>query len=193
MMPDMATPAQVRKPLSVLVSDGSSTSAREAITVLGLAGHIVEVCDPDPHCLARFSRFVRKFHRCPGLRDDPAGFLRFVEQLLAARHFDVLLPTHEQGFLFARVRQRLEKQAGLALPDFESYRVAHSKAGFSRLLDQMGLPQPATTIGTSEDELRGAVRLPCVVKTSVGTASRGVWLVRNASDLEAALQDLDAT
>ena len=34
------------KPLRVLVSEGSSTSAREAITILGLAGHHVEVCDP---------------------------------------------------------------------------------------------------------------------------------------------------
>ena len=96
----------------------------------------------------------RKFHRCPGLRDDPAGFLAFVEKLLAARHFDVLLPIHEQGFLFARVRQRLEDRVGLALPDFASYRAAHSKAGFSRLLDQLGLPQPATRIVKSERELR---------------------------------------
>src|SRR5580692_4259689 len=175
----MADSAQLTKPLRVLVSEGNSTSAREAITILGLSGHLVEVCDPSPWCLARFSRFVDMFHHCPGLRDDPAGFLRFVEQLLAARHFDVLLPAHEQGFLFARVRQRLEKHAGLALPDFESYRIAHSKAGFSRLLDQLGLPQPATTIVKSEDGLRGAARFPCVVKTSVGTASRGVWFVRS--------------
>ena len=106
------------KPLRILMSEGSSTSAREAITILGLAGHHVEVCDPSLWCLARYSRFVRKFHRCPGLRTDPAGFLRFVENLLAARHFDVLLPAHEQGFLFARVAGRLKGQVGLALPDF---------------------------------------------------------------------------
>jgi predicted ATP-grasp superfamily ATP-dependent carboligase len=193
MMSEMAYSAHVRQPLRVLVSEGSSTSAREAVTILGLCGHIVEVCDPDPYCLARFSRFVQKFHRCLGLRDDPAGFLRFVEQLLVAQHFDVLLPTHEQGFLFARVRQRLEKQVGLALPDFENYRIAHSKAGFSRLLDRLGLLQPATEIVQSEDGLRGAVRFPCVIKTSVGTASRGVWFARNQSDLEGALHDLRAS
>src|SRR5258707_5517842 len=103
----MADSAQVRKPLRVLLSEGNSTSAREAITILGLSGHLVEVCDPSPYCLARFSRFVQKSHRCPGLRDDPAGFLRFVEELLAVGRFDVLLPIHEQGFLFARVRERL--------------------------------------------------------------------------------------
>jgi predicted ATP-grasp superfamily ATP-dependent carboligase len=188
----MADSAHVPKPLRVLLSEGSSTSAREAITILGLSGHLIEVCDPSPYCLARFSRFVQKFHRCPAMRDDPAGFLGFVEELLAAKHFDVLLPIHEQGFLFARVRQRLEDRVGLALPSFPSYRTAHSKAGFSRLLDQLGLPKPATRIVKSASELRDAVRFPCVVKTSVGTASRGIWFVRNDGDLDGALQDLSA-
>jgi predicted ATP-grasp superfamily ATP-dependent carboligase len=188
----MADSANVQKPLRVLVSEGNSTSAREAVTILGLSGHLVEVCDPSPWCLARFSRFVHKFHRCPGLRDDPAGFLRFVEDLLAARHFDVLLPIHEQGFLFARVQERLGHRAGLALPSFVSYRAAHGKAGFSRLLDQLGVPQPITRIVKSADELRHVVRFPAVVKTSVGTASRGIWFVRNEADLEGALQELSA-
>jgi predicted ATP-grasp superfamily ATP-dependent carboligase len=185
-MPDPA------KPLRVLVSEGSSTSAREAITILGLSGHHIEVCDPSPWCLSRFSRLVGKFHHCPGLRDDPAGYLAFIEQRLADRKFDVLLPTHEQGFLFARAKQRIEGRAGIALPSFASYRTAHSKAGFSRLLDRLGLPQPPTQIVTSARPLREAIRFPAVVKTAVGTASRGIWFIRNASDLEGALHDLDA-
>ncbi len=165
-------------PLRVLVSEGSSTSGREAITILGLAGHHVEICDPSPWCLARFSRFVRKFHRCPPLRDDPKGYLAFIENLIASRRFDVLLPTHEQGFLFARVRERFADKAALASPSFDSYRTAHSKVGFSRLLSELNFPQPPTTIVTSEGELRAAVRYPVVIKTSIGTASRGVWFVR---------------
>jgi predicted ATP-grasp superfamily ATP-dependent carboligase len=188
----MADSVQVQKPLRVLVSEGNSTSAREAITILGLAGHHVEVCDPAPFCLSRFSRFVAKFHRCPAMRDDPAGFLRFVEHVLAGGHFDVLLPIHEQGFLFARVLRRLQARVGLALPDFESYRAAHSKAGFSRLLDRLALPQPATRIVRSESELRAAIRVPCVVKTSVGTASRGIRFVRDEVDLQTALRELRA-
>jgi predicted ATP-grasp superfamily ATP-dependent carboligase len=191
-MTDMADPSPGPKPLRVLLSEGNSTSAREAITILGLAGHSVEVCDPSPVCLGRFSRFVGKFHRCPALRDDPAGYLAFVEKLLAERPFDVLLPIHEQGFLFSRVGERLEKRVGLALPDFKSYRIAHSKAGFSRLLDELGLPQPATRIVTSASELRDAVSFPCVVKTSIGTASRGIWFVRDETGLTLALQELDA-
>jgi predicted ATP-grasp superfamily ATP-dependent carboligase len=192
MMSGMADTMHVAKPLRVLLSEGNSTSSREAITILGLSDHTVEVCDPSPYCLARFSRFVAKFHRCPPMRDDPAGFLCFVEKLLAARRFDVLLPIHEQGFLFARVRQHLEDRVGLALPDFVSYRTAHSKAGFSRLLDQLGLPQPRTRIVKSADELQDAVTFPSVIKSSVGTASSGIWFLRNEADLKVALQGLRA-
>jgi predicted ATP-grasp superfamily ATP-dependent carboligase len=180
-------------PLRVLVSEGSSTSAREAITILGLAGHHVEVCDPSPWCLARYSRFVAKLHRCPPLRDDPDRYLAFVERLLASRQFDVLLPTHEQGFLFSRVQRRLKPGVGLALPAFENYRTAHGKAGFSRLLSSMKLPQPATRIVASERALREAVRLPVVIKTSVSTASRGIWFVRDAGELDHAVRELVAS
>ena len=181
------------KPIRVLVSEGSSTSAREAITILGISGHHVEVCDPSAWCLSRFSRFVRKFHHCPGLRTDPAGYLAFVARLIETGRFDVLLPTHEQGFLFARVRQRLEGCIGVALPSFDSYRTAHSKAGFSRLLDRLALPQPPTQIVTSAQALREAIRFPAIVKTSIGTASRGIWFVRHTDDLEDALRDLAAS
>jgi hypothetical protein len=184
---DMTDPG---KTLRILIPEGSSTSGREAVTILGLAGHHIEVCDPSPWCLARYSRFVRKFHRCPGLRRDPVGFLAFVENLIASGRFDVLLPTHEQGFLFAKVRERLEGRIAVALPSFESYRTAHSKAGFSRLLARLDLPQPPTRILSSQAEPRGATRFPAVVKTSVGTASRGIRFVHNESELASSLHEI---
>jgi hypothetical protein len=180
-------------PLRVLVSEGSSTSSREAITILGLSGHHVEVCDPTPWCIARFSRFVQKFHPCPPLRDEPKGYLARVERLIAGGRFDVLLPTHEQGMLFARVAGRLRGRVGFALPGFESYRAAHNKARFSRLVAELGLPQPKTAIVNSADELRGAIAFPAAVKTAVGTASRGVWQVRDQHDLDRVTDELAAS
>jgi predicted ATP-grasp superfamily ATP-dependent carboligase len=182
----------VSQPLRVLLSEGGSTSAREAITILGLAGHVVEVCDPQPHCLARFSRFVRRLHRCPSPAQDPAAWLAFIENLLAARRFDVLLPIHEQGFLLARVQARIQSRVGVALPGFADYRIAHSKAGFSRLLDELGLPQPVTHVARSPAELRARARFPCVVKTAIGTASRGVWLLHDDAGLQQAIDELAA-
>jgi predicted ATP-grasp superfamily ATP-dependent carboligase len=174
------------KPLRILLSEGFSTSAREALTVLAGQGHVVEVCDPGAVCLARFTRLSARFHRCPGLRDDPVGYLAFVEDLLRRRHFDVLLPIHEQGLLFARVHERLTALTGIALPSYESYRAAHSKTGFARILAALGLPQPATELVRWGPQLAAALCYPCVVKSPIGTASRGTFVLRSLADVDAA-------
>lgn len=198
--------------IRILLSEGASTSAREAVTALGLAGHAVELCDPDPHCLGRFSRFVARFHRCPPLGADPAGYLAFVLDLLAGGRFDVLLPIHEQGFLFARVLDRIRPLAAVALPDFEAYARVHDKAAFSRLLAELDLPQPRTRVlegpgdpaagGADRSRLRARILesrregapepFPFVLKAAVGTASRGTWIVRTEAELAGALAGLEA-
>jgi predicted ATP-grasp superfamily ATP-dependent carboligase len=176
--------------MRVLLSEGSSTSAREAITVLGLTGHSVEICDPDPFCLGRFSRFVRCFHRCPAVSDDPQAYLSFMQALLSRERFDVLIPIHEQGLLFAAAPERWRGLTRIAVPNFASYRTALSKARFSRLLAELGLPQPHTRIVQSVQELQCITVFPCVVKTAIGTASRGTWIIRNPGDLAAAMAEL---
>ena len=186
MMAGMADPSHGPKPLRVLLSEGTSTSAREAITILGLAGHIVEVCDPSPVCLGRFSRFVGKFHRCPGLARRSGRFPGIRREAAGGAVIRCAAADSRTGiFVRAGAGSGSKRRVGLALPDFESYRTAHSKAGFSRLLDELGLPQPATRIVKSASELRDAIRFPCVVKTSIGTASRGIWFVRDDGGLDA--------
>ena len=176
--------------MRILLSEGSSTSAREAVTAFGVRGHAVELCDPDPRCFARFSRFVRKFHRCPGLRDEPLQFLDFVVDLVSRERFDVLVPIHEQGFLFAAAADRLAPHVAVALPSFDHYRRAHSKAGFHALLTELGLPEPPTSIVTTAAELRAAVRYPSQIKAAIGTASRDTWQVRDPAELEDAIRGL---
>ena len=46
----MADSAHASKPLRVLVSEGNSTSSREAITIMGLSGHLIE--SAIPHLIA---------------------------------------------------------------------------------------------------------------------------------------------
>ena len=176
--------------LRILLSEGSSTSAREAITALGGQGHRIEVCDPDPHCLGRFSRYVHKFHKCPGIARNPREYISFILHLVSRRSFDVLLPIHEQGLLFAKVQEQLKAHINVALPSFESYCAAHNKADFGRLLEKLDLPQPKTRLLNSLAELRDFVRFPSVVKMSVGTASRGTWIIRDKTDLQSVQREL---
>jgi hypothetical protein len=172
--------------MRVLLSEGNSTSAREAITALGLAGHWIEICDPEPLCLGRFSRFVARVHRCPGIGVDPAGYLAFICDLLDRRRFDVLLPIHEQGLVFAKARDRLMNRIRLAIPSFESYLTALDKATFSGLLRELGIAQPESTVLPSLDALPPRLPLPCLLKASIATASRGTFVIRNDAELAAA-------
>lgn len=179
--------------MRILLSEGSSTSAREAITVLGLAGHHIEVCDPNPFCLGRFSRFTSRLHRCPGLRDHPLAYLSFLLELLSRQRFDVLLPIHEQGYLLSAVQDRLGPLVHVALPTFADYRRAYSKTGFHQLLNELDLPQPRTHFVSNIAELRDRVRYPCVVKAAIGTASRGTWIMRSEADLASASSELESS
>jgi hypothetical protein len=134
----------------------------------------------------RFSRFVRKFHRCPGLRDDPAGFLAFVEKLLAARHFDVLLPIHEQGFCLRGCCNDLKARRAGAAELSKAIAPRTARPGSAGCSIELRLPQPADANRDNPPaSCARPFRFPSVVKTSVGTASRGIWFVRNDDDLKA--------
>ncbi len=121
----------------MLLTEGGGTSAREAITALALSGHAVAYCDPAPICLGRFSRRVSRRYRCPPLGSDPDGFGRFLERVLARDRFDVLVPIHEQGYLVARIADRLRPLVALAAPAFAAYDRIQTKLGFHGLLKQL--------------------------------------------------------
>src|SRR6516162_2767715 len=111
----------------ILLSEGSSLSAREAITALGLAGHRLELMSSDVICLGRFSRFVSRVHRSPASGADADGYLAAVLEVTRTRSIDALLPVQEQAYLFAAARKRLPVHLGVALADFTAFEQVQSK------------------------------------------------------------------
>jgi carbamoylphosphate synthase large subunit len=186
--------ASASGPVRVLMSEGSSLSARESLTGLGRAGFHVEAVDGNPLCLARFSKFCRRLHAAPRFGVDPRGYLERVVELVASRRFDVLYPAHEQAFLFARFRDALSPHVAVALPDFSDFLRLQSKVGFAALLDELSLPAPPTTIAHDEDGVRrAAAAMPVYVKAAFGTATRGVHFVHSAGRLARAVEALRPT
>ncbi len=163
----------------ILLSEGSSLSAREAITVLGLAGHRVELVSSDPLCLGRFSRFVERVHRVVASGADPDGYLAAILDIVKTRAIDALLPVHEQAYLFAAARQKLPGGLGIALATFEAFEQVQSKASLADLLTRLDVPQPTTTVVRSAGEFAAARNFPFFVKAAFGTASTGVWKVKD--------------
>lgn len=189
----IAMNSQRETPVRVLMSEGSSLSARESITGLGRAGFHVEVVDANPFCLARFSRFCRRLHGAPHFGSDPEGYLDEIIRLLTERRFDVLYPAHEQAYLFARFYDRLTPLTHLALPAFDVFERLQSKVGFAGVLAELELPSPPTVIARDEETLRGAAaKLPVYVKLALGTATEGLFVVRSGDELDRAIEKVRA-
>jgi len=176
----------------VLLSDGAGLTSRQCATLLSRAGHRVEALAPDPLCLCRLTRHVRKVHRVPGLGPDPLGWLEAALDVADRRHADILLPVQEQIAVMSLARERIAA-AGLltAVPDFAALRQVQDKVAAFRTLARLGLPQPRASVVTSRDELERTDELPAFVKTPVGTASAGVRRVTTRAELRRHAAELD--
>jgi hypothetical protein len=153
-------------------------------------GHRIGVCDPDPLCLGRFSRFVTHYYRCPAVGKEPWAYLDFVVALLSQGGWDVLFPTHEQAFLFSRERARIPPGVALAVSPFESFLQIQGKVALVRTLARLSIPQPASFVVRMQDEIEGGVRFPVYLKAEYATASTAVWRILTRGDLKAKFSEL---
>ena len=129
--------------------------------------------DPSSTCICRFSRWTKRVHPCPPSGTDPAGYLRLIRTLVSRGNFDVLLPTHEQAWLFAVAGDSLDARLPTAVASARSFSRVQSKLEFARLLDEVGLPQPAWEVIDSPKALTGRLT-PFYLKTPYSTAGSGV-------------------
>jgi glutathione synthase/RimK-type ligase-like ATP-grasp enzyme len=190
----MSTGQNSNSKIRILLSEGSSTNVREMITALGPLGYTLDICDPNPFCLGRFSRYINKIYRCPISGIDPVGYLKFVIQLLKVQHYDVLFPANEQAYLFAWAKDYLTPLVGLAVADFSAFKRLQTKSAFIQFLDEIHLPHPVTQIAHTWPEIEQAgtfFTMPYFIKTSFGTASTGVWCIKQKEDLSLVNSKLD--
>jgi predicted ATP-grasp superfamily ATP-dependent carboligase len=189
---DAASSFRRRPPetVSVLLSEGSSLSSRQTISALGPLGYQLDVCDSNPFCLSRFSRFVRHFYSCPAWAEEPEHYLEYILKRIELGRYDVLLPVHEQAFLFAAAKDQLGPKVGIALTEFHNFALLQSKADFARLLAHLGLPQPPTMVFTRPPQLEAVGDFPYYVKAPFSTAGCGVWRINNPVDRSAIINSL---
>lgn len=189
-MTTSTSPRRSNADLRILIPEGSSLSAREAIAALGPLGYALDVCDPNPLCVCRFSRFVRNFYRCPRMGQDPGAYYAFLLDLIQRNHYAVLLPIHENAMLFSRAAGRLSQLTGLAVAKFEAFERLQSKVAFTLLLDELDLPHPPTRFITSLETFETCREYPYYVKLAYGTAGFGTWRVANSTEQAGVIQSL---
>jgi glutathione synthase/RimK-type ligase-like ATP-grasp enzyme len=182
-----------RKRLRILLTEGSSTSARQTICALGRLSHRIDILDPQPLCLGRFSRYVRAWYRCPPFSSQPDAYLRFLINRLRRGRYDVLIPVHDQVYLLAYFRDKIQRHVAVALPPPAALERIQSKSALLSTLDSLCLPHPATAVAADIADLPGMAQFPCYVKLAYGTAGTGVWFAREASELGHIIAEIQRT
>lgn len=175
--------------MRVLLSEASSLTAREHLSVLGPAGVEVDAASCGRLPIARFSRWCRRVVPVPRSAEDPTGYLAAVAAALRAGRYDALLPTHEQAWLFAAGRRFLPPDAPLAVAHVEAFDQIQGKVACARLFGELGLPQPEWLALTGA-AMAARVRLPCWLKASFSTAGRGVRYVTTGAEATHAFSEL---
>ena len=171
----------------MLLSEASSFTAREFVTVLGRDGVVVDAMSSVQAPIARFSRYCRAIRRVPAPSQDPLGYLAAADRLMTSGEYDTLLPTHEQAWLFSAGRHLMRHRVEVA--DIAAFDRVESKIEFARLLDDLRLPQPAWRLVENEGDLSG-LGLPVWLKAEFSTAGRGVVRVSSRDEAAAALASL---
>lgn len=174
----------------VLLSESSSLTAREFVTVLGEGGTDVGVASWSALPIARFSRWCRRVHPVPAPSRDPVGYLRAIDEIMGGGAYDALLPTHEQAWLFAAGAGRL-RAARPPVAELSAFARVQSKIAFARTLDELGLPQPPWRAVATEQDV-GVLGFPVWVKAALSTAGRGVRAARDAEEARRAWRELAA-
>ncbi len=161
----------------VLVTDGSSLSARQVITAAGQMGASVDLLDGARRSLGRFSRFVDEVFPVPPLGVDPRAWLEAALDVLRLGRHDVLLAVHEHTAVVSRAADEVRAcGARIAVPEFSAIRLVQHKVSALNALRDAGLEHPPTHIVATGRELAAmAAELPAYVKAPIGTASASVF------------------
>lgn len=173
--------------MRILLSEGSGLTSRQVAGRLGALGHQVEILSSTPVCLTRFTRTVRAVHAVPRFGSDPFGWFEAAERIAMERSIDVLFPTQEQVTVLSARQTRLSVPT--IVPPFASLRRVQDKISAFHALNQIGAPQPESTVVTRAGDLARVVTFPAFIKKPISTASSGVRRVRDTVELEGVARD----
>ena len=143
---------------------------------------MIDVLDPDPLCICRFSRYVRRVHRSPSLSASPIEYVQFLLAHIATHTYDLVLPVHEHAFALSAFSEEIRRHCALAVAPLPAFERLQSKVRFFELATELALPHPPTQRVESVSAFPLSRKFPYYVKTAYGTAGDGTWRVDTAAD-----------
>jgi predicted ATP-grasp superfamily ATP-dependent carboligase len=122
-------------------------------------------------CIGRFSKYVKKFLKCPDVSKDESRFFEFLVSLAGKENLEgwIIYPNDDETVSFlARYKERLEKYYRISTPPWDIVKYAYDKALTYDIAEKCGVAIPKTCYPESIDELKQIdMEYPVVIKPSI--------------------------
>jgi D-aspartate ligase len=135
---------------------------------LGETGIPVYVVDKD-NCIARYSRFAKKFFKCPDYKED--AFADFLVTLAQKEQLNgwVLFPSNDHAVItLSRNKHKLEPYFKMLVPVFDQIEVIYNKVNLLNLAAKSDIPIPDTFCFTDTDVNKIPLQFPVITKGKHG-------------------------
>ncbi|MCZ7861416.1 ATP-grasp domain-containing protein [Agrobacterium salinitolerans] len=128
-----------------LVLGARAPAALEICRGLSSGGNRVIAADSMATPVARWSRHVSKFHRIPAATDRQA-YAEALARIVDEDGISMIIPTCEEVFHLAMVRDRLPPSCGVFADDIAKLRLLHDKYTFTKAATGCGIGIPRTLL-----------------------------------------------
>ncbi|RWL97855.1 MAG: hypothetical protein EOR68_16235 [Mesorhizobium sp.] len=138
---------------TILITGARAPVALHLARLVHGAGRRVILADTPARPIAAASKACARYHRLPPPRFEPQAYAEAVEALTRAEGVKLVIPTCEEVFHLTLAWADRTMPAKLFAPDIRLLAQVHNKHSFIRLVEQLGLAVPETTLLNSRDDL----------------------------------------
>jgi hypothetical protein len=138
---------------TILLLGGRAPATLEVARGFYQAGHRVVVAESAPVSLTAASRAVAHGYTLPPPAQNLQGFGEALKAVIQQENVTFLLPTCEEIFHVARVRERLPETCRVFAPPLEELHAVHHKGLFVETARGYGLAVPETWVVTTTAEI----------------------------------------
>ncbi|MFC1682625.1 ATP-grasp domain-containing protein [Candidatus Zixiibacteriota bacterium] len=172
--------------MGALITFGRNRMAYTALKSLARGGIKTIVGDSFSPSMSFYSRFCHRHFVYPSPYLHPERFIETLAQKGKEHDCQVVIPMHEEGFVIARHRDRLEPHLKVPLADYDQIMTLHSKERFYALAQDLDVPIPKTLVldrNGDIGEIARSVTYPAVLKPRRAHGSFGLRYIHSAGEL----------
>lgn len=138
-----------------------------------LAKQGIPICLLDTElCIGRFSRYRKKFVKCPNPQNE-ISFLDFLRELAERENLKgwIVFPTNDQTvYILSKNRDQLKEYYRIPTPSWDVVKFAYDKKLTYRLAEKSGIDIPKTFYPGNLEELQQLnLEFPVIIKPSIKT------------------------